>query len=94
MAQGMPPQSKLTRALEKINRKREYSPGVDTTEKKSNRQLRSIQDDKVCIFCSQTSGTLHLCSTMRLDHELHKMAEELQDTSMMYKLAGGDLVSN
>ena len=73
--------------------KSEHSPGVDTTEKKSKRQLRSIQDDKVCIFCSQTSGTLHLCSTMRLDHELHKMAEELRDTSMMSKLVGGNLLA-
>ena len=47
----------------------------------------------MCIFCLQTSGTLHLCSTTRLDHELHKMAEELQDTSMMSKSAGGDLVT-
>ena len=96
MAQGMPlkfSKSKLTRALEKINRISEQSPGVDTTEKKSKHQLRSIQDDKVCIFCSQTSGTLHLCSTMRLDHELHKMAEELRDTSKMSKPVGGDLVA-
>ena len=65
---------------------------IATTEKKSKRQLRSIPNDKVCIFCSQTSGTLHLCFTMRLDHELRKMAEELQDTSMMSKLTGADLV--
>ncbi len=30
---------------------------------------------------------------MALDHELRKMAEELQDTTLLTKIAGGDLVA-
>lgn len=88
-------QSKLRRVLEQQNRKRKPSPStmVDTTERKSKRLALSTPDDKGCIFCSQLSGALHLCSTMRLDHELRKMAEELKDSSLMATIAGGDLVA-
>ena len=55
-------------------------------------QLRNTPDEQACIFCAQTSCTMHLCSTMRLDHELHKMMEELQDT-IMSMIAGGDLIA-
>ncbi len=64
-------QSKLKRVLEQKKRKREPSPTmVDTTERKSKRLALSTPDEKGCIFCSQISGTLHLCSTMRLDSRM------------------------
>ena len=83
-------QSKLTRVLEQRKRSRECSPSLEGDHK---RLARSVPDEKACIFCSKKSGTLHLCSTMRLDHELGKMAEEQQDTSLMAKIAGCDLVA-
>ena len=37
------------------------------------------------------SGTLHNCATMTLDHAIRKMATELQDTSLLARISGGDL---
>ncbi len=72
-------------------KKRSREPS--TSEMNSKCLARSVPDETLCIFCSKSSGTLHLCSTMALDHELRKMAEELQDTTLLTKIAGGDLVA-
>ncbi len=43
-----------------------------------------------CIFCSEVSGTLHNC---KLDHDLRRMATELQDSSLLARISGGDLIA-
>jgi len=59
-----------------------------------SKRLSSISpNDQCCIFCSTSSGKLHHCSTMGLDCDLRKMAEDLQDTGLMAKLSSGDLIA-
>ena len=47
-----------------------------------------------CMFCLQDTGKLHACLTMNLDYDLWQMATELQDTELLARISGGDLVSN
>ena len=60
-------------------------------QRKSKRQASGVQNQHACIFCKNGAGKLHQCSTMGLDQELRKMATELQDTSLLSVLSGGDL---
>ena len=46
---------------------------------KFKRHLHSSEE--CCIFCSLAFGKLHKCTTSELDHELQKMASDLQDSS-------------
>ena len=63
-------------------------------QRKSKRQRTSHNpDQESCIFCSEVSGTLHNCATMTLDHAIRKMATELQDTSLLARISGGDLIA-
>jgi len=84
-------QSKRMGIIQQRRRKREYSP--TDNDRKVKPRSRNTPDEQAFICCAQTSGTMHLCSTMRLEHELRKMAEELQDTIMISKTAGGDLIA-
>ncbi len=63
-------------------------------QRKSKRQKTSCNpDQESCIFCSEVSGTLHNCATMRLDHDIRKMATELQDSLLLARISGGDLIT-
>ena len=63
------------------------------------RRLNSdgVQSMYVCIFCDKTSDhskdTLHKASTFELDFKVRKCATDLQDTKLLAKLAGGDLIA-
>ena len=61
--------------------------------RRSKRHLPASEE--CCLFCSQKSanGKLHQCTTMELDHDLQKMAHDLQDTSLIAKLSAGDLIA-
>ena len=94
MAQGMPPEiapSKLLRL-----HKRHLS-----CESASGQQLRKLKrqntsgnsDQESCIFGSEVSGTLHNCVSMKLDHDLRRMATELQDSSLLSRISGNDLMA-
>ena len=80
--------SKVERVKEQRGKKRKCDD-----QRKSKRKLDSYVNEESCIFCSQTSGKLHLCATMKLDCNLQRMAEDLQDTTLMAKLSGGDLIA-
>ncbi len=45
------------------------------------------------IFCNTSSDHLHSCSTIELDKELKQMALELQDTWLMSRIFGGDIIA-
>ncbi len=47
----------------------------------------------VVFFCLEVGGKLHSCSTMQLDHSLRKMATEIQDSVLLARIAGGDLIA-
>lgn len=38
-------------------------------------------------------GTLNNCATMKLDHDLRRMATELQDSSLIARISEGDLIA-
>ena len=62
-------------------------------ERKSKRHSSSSSLQAACIFCDSELGQLHNCSTMELDQELRQMATELQDTSLLSRISGGDLIA-
>ena len=55
--------------------------------------LQLIYLRKVVFFCDQSSGEIHLVSTMILDKNVRKCAIELQDTVLSAKLAAVDMIS-
>ena len=55
--------------------------------------MANTVNEECCIFCSLPSGKFHECATMELDSDLQKMAEDLQDTTLIAKLSGGDLIA-
>ena len=55
--------------------------------------MANTVNEECCKFCSLPSGKLHECATMELDSDLQKMEEDLQDTTLIVKLSGGDLIA-
>ena len=80
--------SKLNRIKDQRGKKHESDD-----QRKSRRKLDSCANEESCIFCSQASGKLHHCATMNLDCDLRRIAKDLQDTTLMAKLSGGDLIA-
>ena len=70
---------------------------ADSSSEKIQRRSKCLTsippNDECCIFCSISSGKLHQRTTMRLDCDILKMAENLQDTGLMAKLSIGDLIA-
>ncbi|KAL9960945.1 hypothetical protein ACROYT_G034453 [Oculina patagonica] len=55
--------------------------------------FESSRDSSNCIFCDQNSGKLHEYSTFSSDTSIRNMAQEMQDTVMVAKISGGDVVA-
>ena len=86
--------SKLLRV--KAQREREKECASINDQRRSKRHsMANTLNEECCIFCSLPSGKFHQCATMELDSDLQKMAaEDLQDTTLIAKLSGGDLIEN
>jgi len=84
--------SKLARVKQQLGKKRSLGASDEGT-RKSKRTSVGIQDQASCIFCSVASGKLHNCTTLTLDHDLRQMATDLQDTRLLARISGGDLVA-
>lgn len=81
--------SKLERVLAKKRKSEEVS---DDDRRKSKRiQLPDLKE--VCIFCGKDDGDLHQVTTLGVDENVRMMATELQDTVLLAKLAGGDMIA-
>ena len=75
-------------------RKLSLEPGSVQQQRKSKRQRTSHNSDQnSCMFCSEISGTLHNCTTMKLDQDIRRMATELQDSLLLARISSGDLVA-
>ncbi len=48
-----------------------------------------------CLFCEkgQEDGNLHLVSTLNADANIRSMITELQDTQLLARIEGGDLIA-
>ena len=57
------------------------------------RTKESAPSPKFCIFCSKDTSSLHEVCTFNFDTNICKMAEDLQDTSMLAKIGKSDLMA-
>ncbi|KAG1687699.1 hypothetical protein GQR58_008284 [Nymphon striatum] len=85
--------SKLQRAQKQIEVKQKREEEVSGEGRQSKRQSIGNPNQKACIFCLTVSGKMHKCLTMNLDHELRRWATELNDTALLARISGGDLVA-
>ncbi|KAG1666280.1 putative aldolase class 2 protein [Nymphon striatum] len=85
--------SKLQRAQKQIEVKQKCEEEVSGEGRQSKRQSIGNPNQEACIFCLTVSGKMHRCSTMNLDHELRRWATELNDTALLARISGGDLVA-
>ena len=83
--------SKLLRLQKK---KLSLEPGSVQQQTKSKRQWTfNNSDQNSCMLCSEISGTLHNCTTMKLDQDNRRMATELQNFLLLARISSGDLVA-
>ena len=77
--------------LERAKRKRlingDEHAGIKT------RPQRLSPEKNVCIFCGDESGLLHEFRTLEADSRVRSMATDLQDTALLAKIEGGDLIA-
>ncbi|KAG1676996.1 hypothetical protein GQR58_014039 [Nymphon striatum] len=85
--------SKLQRAQKQIEVKQKREEEVSGEGRQSKRQSIGNPNQEACIFCLTVSGKMHKCSTMNLDHELRRWATGLNDTALLARISGGDLVA-
>ena len=82
---------KLERVCESLAGKHTCS---DEVPQKSKHQT-TWNDNSACIFCSKrmVSYSVHQCSTMKLETDLRYVATELNDTNLLARISGGDIVT-
>ena len=78
--------------------KRKEDNEEDNDSIKSVAKTRRLTEDKSifesrCFFCDKPGGNLHRASTLEVDTKVRKYATELNDTSLLTKLAAGDMVA-
>ena len=83
-----------SKLLQLQKRKSSLEPGSVQQQRKSKRQRTSHNSDQnSCMFCSEISGTLHNCTTMKLDQDIRRMATDLQDSLLLARISSGDLMA-
>jgi len=50
-------------------------------------------DKEKCIFCEESSRNLHQFSTLEANSSIRVNAKDLEDTSLLTKIEGGDLIA-
>ena len=79
--------------LERATRKRDRSNSAESILPGMKRHQRQPVDKMACLFCQQQDGCLHEFRTLEADETIRLMATELQDTELMARIEGGDLVA-
>jgi len=84
-------QTKLDR-LEKKNK--DSSNESLSMQTRSSHECVQLDEDR-CFFCDEPAGhaTLHNASTYDIDRKVRRCALELEDTSLLAKLAPGDMIA-
>lgn len=82
---------KLARAQKK--RDSEVAEGLSEGVEGKRRRNRLSQTNKLCIFCTKSEGSLHEFMTLEADKNVRNMAADLQDTAVLARIAGGDVVA-
>lgn len=67
----------------------------DTAERTTwdKQPRRQSMDKMACLFCHQEDGHLHEFRTLGTDETIRQMAIELQETELMARMGGGDLIA-
>ena len=82
--------TKLQQAQKNSNKRHADTSFEEKEVRKSKRLCASTPLQGFCIF---NSGSLHSCSTIELDNEWKQMALELQDSQLMSRISGGDIIA-
>ncbi len=55
----------------------------------------AVVNNNNCIFCLSTNDkeNLYNCSTLKIDHEIRRMATVLEDYDLLIRISGGDLIA-
>lgn len=85
--------SKLNKVAFRNERKRHADVDTVNISRKSVRQSIPKLDKECCMFCLQSSDTLHSCSTLNMGSYLKTMALDLNDSMLLARLSGEDLVA-
>ena len=83
--------SKLARAKERTKRQDDATTTDNVAEKRRCR--RQSFDKTACIFCTMQGGHLHEFATLGTDNNVKSMARDLQETDLLTRLEGGDLIA-
>jgi hypothetical protein len=77
--------------LAKAKKKREHNPD-DEEKRPSKRKALNVQK---CLFCKkgEEENVLHEVSTFDADKNIRNMITELNDTQLMTRIVGGDLIA-
>ena len=78
--------------LERVRKRGRTEPEVVVNAKRACRPRTSF-DKSTCIFCQECDGSLHEFRTLDVDTSIRSMAADLQDTALLTKIEGGDLIA-
>ena len=85
--------SKLNKAKERLARKREQAQKKEDEEMRASKTRRlSSHNKEDCILCGQ-GGQLHEVSTFATDEKLRLMITELQNSTLLPRISGVDLMA-
>ena len=76
--------------IERLMRKRNKEETTETDEYVVKRNLRQSMEKMACLFCQQQGGNLR---TLEAAKSVWQMVIDLQDTELMARIEGGDLVA-
>ena len=82
-----------TEKLERATRKRDRDNSTESSLPGLKRHQRQPVDKMACLFCQQEDGHLHEFRTLEADETVRQMATELQETELMARMEGGDLIA-
>ena len=74
-------------------RKRDRNETTENVGSGLKHNRRESMDKMACSFCKQENGHLHGFRTLEVDQSVRQMATELQDTNLIARMEGGNLVA-
>jgi len=82
-------------SLERAQKKRDLQDAGPSNEgpEGKRRRDRLSRTKNICLFCTGSDGDLHECMTLEADKNIREMATDLQDTAILARIAGGDIVA-
>ena len=79
--------------VDRAKRQRERDESAESSGAELKQNWRQLMDKMACLFCQQEDGNLHEFRTLEAGKSIRQMATELQDTELMARMEGGDVVA-